>query len=40
MKQKAEEYIGYEMYFDMSPLTGTPLIAEEHPLIYKHLMKL
>ena len=36
MKQKTEEYIGYEMYFDMSPLTGTTLSADEHPLIYKH----
>ena len=31
LKTKAESFIGYETYFGLSPLTGSPLSEEEHP---------
>jgi len=40
LKTKAEKLIGYDTYFDISPLTGTPLSEEEHSEIYSSLMKI
>ena len=40
LKMKAEKLLGYEVYFDLSPLTGQPLSEEEHPQLYAHLMKI
>ena len=36
---KAEKLLGYELYFDCSPLTGSPLLEEEHPELYAQLMQ-
>lgn len=38
LKRKAEALLGYETYFDCSPLTGCPLIEEEQPELYARLM--
>ena len=40
LKVKAEKLIGYDTYFDLSPLTGAPLSEEEQPELYAHLMKI
>ena len=40
LKTKAESFIGYETYFGLSPLTGSPLSEEEHPEHFTHLMKI
>ena len=40
LKIKAEKLLGYDVYFDLSPLTGAPLTEEENPELYSHLMKI
>lgn len=31
LKKKAEKLLGYNTYFDLSPLTGQPLLEEDQP---------
>jgi len=40
LKQKAEKLLGYNTYFDLSPLTGTPLTKEDQPELYAELMRI
>lgn len=39
LKKKAEALLGYDTYFDLSPLTGQPLSEESHPHLYNKLLK-
>lgn len=40
LKQKAEKLLGYNTYFDLSPLTGAPLTEENNPELYAELMRI
>ena len=40
MKHKAEKLLGYETYFDLSPLTGQPLTIEDQPELFSKLMQI
>ena len=39
LKPKAEKLLGYDTYFDCSPLTGSILTEQEQPELYARLMK-
>ena len=38
LKQKAMKLLGYDFYFELSALVGTPLTEEKHPLQYDKIM--
>ena len=40
LKIKACKLLGYNTYFDLSPLTGVPLTEENNPELYAELMRI
>ena len=40
LKQKAMKLLGYDFYFELSSLVGTPLTEDKHPTQYNKIVEL